>query len=85
MKTLTNLALPSCCVPSFAARPVRRLFGEWQDGLETLPGYAQRKLRLSFAPLAAERPSQLTSNKSHEHTMDSGNGNGHLPLWWIRR
>lgn len=81
MKTLTNLALLSHSVPCFAARPVRRLFGEWQSGPETLSGYAQSKLRLSFAPF----PAQLTTNNSHEHAMDSDNDNGHLPLWWIRR
>ena len=64
MKTLINLALLSYCVPCFAARPVRRLFGEWQDGLETLPGYAQHKLRLSFAPLGSI--ASLTVNQQQQ-------------------
>jgi hypothetical protein len=37
--------------------------------------------RLSFAALSAK----LTTNNSHEHAIDFGNNNGHLPLWWIRR
>lgn len=58
-----------------------RLVGQWQCGPSTLSGCAQRKLRLSFAPL----PLQLTSNNSYEHAIHLGNGNGHLPFWWILR
>jgi hypothetical protein len=60
---------------------VRKLVGEWQSGPEDLLGHAQTKLRLSFALV----PAQLPTNNSHEHAIHSGNGNGHLPLWWTRR
>ena len=81
MKTLPAIASPFYYTPRFTAPPVRKLVGEWQSGPENLLGYAQTKLRLSFAPL----PAQLTTNNNHEHTIHSGNGNGHLPLWWIPR
>ena len=81
MKTLVNLASLSSDVPRFAGLSSQKLIAEWQSGLETLSGCAQRKLRLSFAPLSAN----LNTNNSHEHAIHSGNGNGRLPLWWIRR
>ena len=85
MKTLPNFALFLSCASRVAAGPVRQLCGEWQEGLETRSGYTQRKLRLTLTPLAAGFGSWLTDNDCNEHTMDSGDGNGHLPLWWIRR
>ena len=85
MKTLPSFVF----LPSFArfvaVQRRRQLCGEWHDGLETTPGYTQKKLRLSFAPLQSDFRSELTPNNNHEHTSDSSNGNGHLPLWWIRR
>lgn len=38
-----------------------RLTGEWQRGLETMSGYAQRKLRLAFAPM--QTPALATANR----------------------
>jgi hypothetical protein len=37
-------------VTTAGIQPRRRLGAEWQSGVATLSGYAQRKLRLSFAP-----------------------------------
>ena len=81
MKTATRTAPFFYLAPLLTAPPVRKLIGEWQSGPETLLGYAQRKLRLSFAPF----PTQLTTNNSHEHAIHFDNGNGYLPLWWICR
>ena len=84
MKTVPDFAIQSYCAARLT-KPARRLVGELQEGLATRSGYAQRKLRLSFAPLV-ERPwSGSSGNNSYEHTIDSSNGDGHLPLWWIRR
>jgi hypothetical protein len=81
MKTSTRI--PRLFLPAhrMTVPPVRNLVAEWQSGPETLSGYAQRKLRLSLAPL----PEGQTTNKNHEHAIYFGNGNGHLPLWWIPR
>jgi hypothetical protein len=85
MKTLPAIASPFYYIPRLTVPPVRKLIAEWQSGPETLSGCAQRKLRLSFASSAALRGAPLVSNNSHEHDIHSGNGNGHLPLWWVRR
>ena len=85
MKTLLSFVFLPCFARCVAAQPRRQLCGEWQDGLETTPGYTQKKLRLSFASLQSDFRSESTSNNNHEHTIDFGNGDGHLPLWWVRR
>lgn len=59
----------------------QRLVGQWQCGLATHTGNAQRKLRLTFASL----PVQLNSNNNYEHANHLSNGNGHLPFRWIPR
>jgi hypothetical protein len=33
-----------------AVRPGNGIYAEWQNGVETFSGHAQRKLRLTFAP-----------------------------------
>jgi len=81
MKTLTRIPTLFYRAQPVTVPLVRKLIAQWQCGPETISGYAQRKLRLSFAALSAK----LTTNNSHEHAIDFGNGNGHLPLWWIRR
>jgi hypothetical protein len=78
MKTLIG-------IPHFTDPGIRKLVGEWQAGPETLSGRAQRKLRLTFAPLPAQSAPRLTTNYSYEHARDFSNGTDHLPLWWIRR
>ena len=35
--------------PPFARAEGRRLTAQWQSGVQTMSGYAQRKLRFSFA------------------------------------
>ena len=64
MKTLVNLTPLFSDVPRLAAPVRRKLVGEWQCGLNTLSGYAQRKLRLSFAPLSVVPGPNLTTNYS---------------------
>ena len=61
-----HMMMPVRLGPRSTIPPVRlglepremRLTGEWQRGFETMSGYAQRKLRLAFAPA----PSLATAN-----------------------
>jgi hypothetical protein len=81
MKTLTDIRSRSPHGEHFAVPRKPNLVGQWQRGVETISGHAQWKLHLCRHRLTG----RLTSNNSHEHAIHSSNGNGHLPLWWIRR
>ena len=50
MKTFASLDPLSYCEPRITLPRRRKLVGEWQSGLETISGCAQRKLRLTLAP-----------------------------------
>ena len=50
MKTFTTIRPGSCHYQHFALPRHRKLVAQWQGGIETMSGYAQRKLRLSLAP-----------------------------------
>jgi hypothetical protein len=54
MKSLTKIMPLYYHAERLPVPPTRNLVGEWQCGPETLSGCAQRKLRLSFAPLPAQ-------------------------------
>ena len=48
MKTLTRIPTLFYRAQHVTVAPLRKLVGQWQCGPETISGYAQRKLRLSF-------------------------------------
>jgi hypothetical protein len=49
MKTLTNIRPRSHHSEHSAAPRNPKLVGQWQRGIETIPGHAQWKLHLTFA------------------------------------
>jgi hypothetical protein len=49
MKMLTNAFPQPLCRQHFGVLHKPKLVGCWQDGIETMSGHAQWKLRLTFA------------------------------------
>ncbi len=50
MKTFATIQPGSYHSQHFALSRSRKLAAQWQSGIETMSGYAQKKLRLTLAP-----------------------------------
>jgi hypothetical protein len=64
---MAHMAPPAKRLTALANSP--RLAAEWQTGLETMSGYAQRKLRLSSAPSLECEAANTSKEQNYEHNI----------------
>jgi hypothetical protein len=65
MKTFTTIRPWSYHYRHFAVPGQPRLAGQWRHGIETISGYAQWKLHLTFAP----SPSPALATVNHHKQL----------------
>jgi hypothetical protein len=65
---MAHMAPPAKRLTASANSP--RFAAQWQTGLETMSGYAQRKLRLSSAPSPVEcEAANMSKEQNYEHNI----------------